>query len=159
MNPLIVARIVGCAALALLAFVGGWKVNGWRYEAQKAATAVQAASELKAATDARDALAVQLKASNDARLAAIQKAQDAENALRDRVASGNVRLRIAAHCPNSVPQAASSPGMDSGAGPELDPAARPAYFALRTGILAIAGRLAACQDELRLRADGPSVPP
>jgi prophage endopeptidase len=62
----------------------------------------------------------------------------------DRIAAGvhagTVRLRVAASCParpapgTDVPGAAPAPGVGDAAAAELDPAARPDYFALRSGI-------------------------
>ena len=147
------------AALAsgalVAAFVAGWTVNGWRGAATADEKALQ---DLKTATDARtlaegqrDALAARLRASDDLHAAKLQEAQNETNRLRDRVSAGPVRLLVAAKCPD-VPQAASAPGVDSGAGAELDPAARSAYFALRDGINRAEAKLAACQGELIQRA-------
>jgi prophage endopeptidase len=152
------ARLALAAGALVAAFVGGWTVNGWR---GAAAVNEKALQDLKTATDARtlaegqrDALAARLRASDDLHAAKLQEAQNETNRLRDRVSAGPVRLLVAAKCPAvpDLPQAASAPGVDSGTGAELDPAARSAYFALRDGINAAEGKLAACQGELRERA-------
>jgi prophage endopeptidase len=151
-------RLALAAGALASAFASGWAVNGWRASAAADAKALQA---LKAATDARalaegqrDALAARLRASDDIHAARLQKAQDETNSLRDRVSAGPVRLLIAAKCPTApdLPQAASAPSMGDGARAELNPAARSAYFALRDGINAVEGKLAACQGELRERS-------
>ena len=135
------------AALAsgalVAAFVAGWTVNGWRGAAK--------------ATDAQahiEAMAARLRASDDLHAAKLQEAQNETNRLRDRVSAGPVRLLVAAKCPADIPlpEAASAPGVDSGTGAELDPAARSAYFALRDGINRAEAKLAACQGELIQRA-------
>ena len=131
------------AALAsgalVAAFVAGWTVNGWR----GAAKAMDAQVHI-------EAMAARLRASDDLHAAKLQEAQNETNRLRDRVSAGPVRLLVAAKCPD-VPQAASAPGVDSGTGAELDPAARSAYFALRDGINRAETKLAACQAELTER--------
>lgn len=72
-----------------------------------------------------------------------------ENAvLRADVERGRVRLRVAAVCPSGQGEGAGT-GLDHGGAPELDPAARPAYFALREGIILQQQQLKACQDRLK----------
>lgn len=63
------------------------------------------------------------------------------DSLRNAVARGNVRLRVAASCPGI----AASTGLDNGEAPELNAAARSAYFALREGIGRQFEQLNACQ--------------
>jgi prophage endopeptidase len=83
------------------------------------------------------------------------KEKERENdKLRAAVAAGTVRLRLKATCPE-VPGAAASgePGpVDNGVWPELDAAAGPAYFSLRSGIIRKEAQLSACQGLLRLRS-------
>lgn len=103
----------------------------------------------------RDAKDATLSAAADKNFSALRTAQNETLRLRDRLASGSVGLRIAATCPQSTPRlgAQTAPGarVDTGTGAELDPVARQAYFALRDGINRVDAKLAACQDELRLR--------
>lgn len=63
------------------------------------------------------------------------------DSLRNAVTRGNVQLRVAASCPGI----AASPGVDHGEAPELDPAARSAYFSLREGLGRQYEQLIACQ--------------
>lgn len=153
------ARLALAAAGLVGAFLAGWAVNGWRIDAKVSAEAAQALKEAqggrKAAEDDRDALAARLRASDDLHAAQLRKAQDETNSLRDRVSAGPVRLLVAAKCPAFavLPEAPVAPGVDSGAGAELTPPARSAYFALRDGIDRAEAKLAACQAELNLRAD------
>lgn len=72
--------------------------------------------------------------------------------LRAAVDAGAVRLRVKARCPSlpAAPEGAPGAGVDTGGTAELDPAARPAYFALRDGIEKNAAQLTACQNVLRV---------
>ena len=156
----VVALVVGVAA-----FAGGYKVADWRltgqYTAEKLEAAKTAAKALADMTADRDRLSAALTASNDLHTAALRKAQNETNSLRDRLRAGSIGLRIAATCPaaDPRPQAASGARVDSGTGAELNETARRAYFALRDGIDRASAQLAACQDELRLRTEGGSKSP
>lgn len=91
--------------------------------------------------------------------AALKEKTDEVSALRARVAAGAVRLRVAARCP-AVPATSAGAGVDHGkadgpdpvAGPTgdayLDPAAEPAYFALKDGLARQREQLLACQSIL-----------
>lgn len=156
---MISARLGGAIAAVGVAFLTGWLVNGWRLEAgirQDKLDRQQAFDDrLSAATKQRDELAVQLRTNADTHAAELKRSQDENTALRDRVDTGAVRLRVAAKCPSAparVPEAASAARVDDGAGAELDPAARPTYFALRAGIRACKLKVDALQGELTLRA-------
>lgn len=85
--------------------------------------------------------------------AALQEKNREIEKLRADVDAGAVRLRVKARCPASLP-AASEPapgaGVDTGGTAELDPSARPAYFALRSGIAKQETQLKACQGVLRV---------
>ncbi len=151
------ARIAMAIGVASLLVLLGWTVNGWRLNnahIKERQTWQDAADEkLRAATADRDALAARLKESDDAHLAALEKAHAENTALRNRVDTGRVGLRVAAKCPAVVhmPQAASDPGVDPGAGAELDADARSDYFALREGLRRFESKLSACQAQLRGR--------
>lgn len=82
---------------------------------------------------------------------ALQEKQHELEKLRADVAAGNRRLRVKAVCPSvpAAPGAAQDPGVDHGGAAFLDPAAEPAYFALRAGIEQVEGQLAGCQGVLR----------
>lgn len=152
------ARIAAGATLLLGSFGAGWTVNGWRLgqvmESDRAERAEMAAAQLKAATTERDHVAGLLVASDTKHAKELDDARKETNRVRDAVSAGSVRLRVAARCPDvpQAPAAASSPSVDHGAGAELDGSARQAYFALRDGIDRAGAQLAACQGELRLRA-------
>lgn len=69
------------------------------------------------------------------------------------VASGIVRLRLAATCTTADVRAAGTDARGTAsASPELDAAARPTYFALRDGLNEQRGLLTFCQAELRKRS-------
>ena len=146
-------RVALAAGALVVAFGGGWTVNGWRltsaHDAERLQAAENAAESLRLAQQSVDAMAARLRASDDAHAAKLRKAQDETNRLRS--AGSSVRLLVNASCPD-MPQAASAPGVDSGTRAELDPAARPAYFALRDAIDRAEAQLAACQAELIERA-------
>lgn len=146
------------AITAAASAVGGYLVADWRLtadiERQAHERVTKAFSDLSTMTKQRDALAAQLQAAGDRHAAQLKDAQDETNRLRDRERAGAVRLRVAAVCPDipDVPEASPGAGLDTGTGAELDSASRQAYFALRDGIDRTSAQLAACQDELRLRA-------
>ena len=147
-------------ALVAAGFAGGWGVNGWRLDAAHQAeqnTRLEAMSkERDAAIFDRDKLAVKLATNNDIHTAQLRKLQNETNSLRDAVGAGAVRLRVAATCPQPVQTGdASGPAVDHGTRPELDPAARQDYFALKDGIEHITAQIGACQGELRLRTTEP----
>lgn len=80
----------------------------------------------------------------DQTASAHMKEKDDEIAgLRVAVATGAVRLRVAAHCP--VQPAAAGAGVDHGPGPELDAGAGQHYLAIRAGIERVTAQLTACQ--------------
>lgn len=160
--PIITAipwRAIGIALVAALLFGAGWTVNGWRYEGRIAKSTAQAAFDQTTASE---------KARMDEqtwrnRYAALdqettRKMSEARNeieALRARVESGAVRLRVSATCPGKTDlhAGAGATGLDHGAGAELDPDARSAYFALRAGLIRVETKLAAAQDALIICRD------
>lgn len=147
MNP----RLLLAAGALLASFWCGWLVNGWRMDSEALDVAEQAAEALRERTAERDALADSLRAANDQHAAKLKGAQDETNRLRDCLRSGNCGLRIGARCP--APETPAASGVDPGAGAAIDRVAESAYFALRDGIDRASAQLAACQAELKLRAN------
>lgn len=147
----IVAAVTG-----VIAFAAGWTVCDWRMTAKANGEALQRAQtaldDLAAMTKDRDRLAGLLATSDDTHLNDLKVAQDETNRLRDRLRDGSIGLRIAGTCPKAggTPAPAGA-GVDTGTGAELAEPARRAYFALRDGIDRADAKLAACQDQLRLR--------
>ena len=163
---MITPRTLAAGGVVITAFLTGWWVNGDRWEArvskqaqEQAESGRQAAIRLADIQRQRqadqDALTARLQAASDQHLAALAASQYETSSLRDRLRAGDVRLRIAATCPATVPSApesATGAGVDPGTGAELDAIAGSAYFALRDGIDRAGAQLAACQAELKLRA-------
>ena len=157
MTDLIIALV-----LILAGFGAGWETNGWRLGAevqtlktehlQTVADAQKAANEHELQlVKQRDALADQVSQIDQDSTAQLQKAQNENQTLRANIASGAVRLRIAASCPASTVSGtgpAQGPGVDSGTGATLDAAAGQAYSALHDGITVTETRLTACQEVL-----------
>jgi hypothetical protein len=157
MNP---TQITAAIALAcfLGGFLSGYKVEDWRWTAKANAEALAVAHAAIAQRDEAVAaythLAGELSAKNDQHAAELRAAQNETNLLRTRVNAGSLGLRVAATCPD-LSQIAPAPGsrVDTGTGAELAGTAQQAYFALRDGIDTVDAKLAACQDELRLRTE------
>ena len=147
----------GLVAAFSAGWCGGWYTNGWRlssgFNAERVAQRDAAAEVLRLALADRDRRAHELRTTNDTNLTKLQRAQHETNRLRDRVSSDAVRLRVGAFCPGvGVPAPAAAPGVADGAGAELDPTARRAYFALRDALDLSERKLTGCQAELTLRA-------
>lgn len=79
-------------------------------------------------------------------------AEAVTNRLELDVASGDKRLRIKAAC--RMPDPSIPSGTGSGTA-ELDPAARPAYYALRRGLDEQRGLLNLCRARLKLTTEKP----
>jgi len=161
-TPGLYLRLGGLILALAGAFAAGWAGNGWRLNAEhdreRLELAKQAARQLDAMTADRDAKAAALVTANDKHLAKLQGAQNETNRLRDCLRTGSCGLRIAATCPPAQgPDITAAPSVDSGTRAELTPDAESAYFTLRDGIGRTESKLAACQDELRIRA-APAAP-
>ena len=142
----------------IVAFAGGWGVNGWRLEGEYAREANERITAAVKARDAaiedRDVLAKKLADNNDKHAKDLQNAKAETNRIRDSVSVGSIGLRVPTKCP--APTATETPAsseMDNGTGAELAATARQDYFALRDAIDLAGAQLAACQGELLLRAD------
>ncbi|MNZ24095.1 Bacteriophage lysis protein [compost metagenome] len=130
---LVVAVLVGCLV--------GWQANGWRltanYEGQLAAAAQEAEAVRLAGEEKQRA----------AEVAALQRIEDAnrEAARLERcVAAGaGCGLRVKTI---RVPAGPATAGVGEGCSgeAELDPGARPDYFALRAGIVQLEQALKVC---------------
>lgn len=148
MLPTDVVRVVAGIALTLLVGWVGWSLNGWRlsgsvdkakkdlanYKAVATAAALKKSEEYRVLEEKhRAAVAVAQKAY----LELVKNAQDKEQSFQAGVANGSVRLFVNARCP-ALGELSGDPagggGVDAGK-PELDPAARSGYFALRREII------------------------
>ncbi|WP_217278777.1 lysis system i-spanin subunit Rz [Achromobacter pestifer] len=168
------ARVVGAlmgwkgytaAALAGALIVGGaaWTAQGWRYGAVVAS--MRADESDRVAESQRQAREILLRRyavvgeinernakAEWAAYGGMRNAQVEDDRLRADVDAGRQRLRVAAACPaasGGVPKTGAGAGMGNGTRPELDPAARSDYFALRAGIRRLTAQLKACQIRLR----------
>lgn len=154
MNPHL--ALIG-VAVAIGVFIGGyWK--GYN-DADKSAALIAKQEQidrmgvwLKAANEARanaDALAAETAAAADKRLKELEHARMENSRLRDDVERSRVRLTVAGTCTGAVPLSRPDASLDHGGACELDPSARPAYFALRDGLAKQYAQLIAAQDRIR----------
>lgn len=151
MNP--VYRYLAIFAVGLLI---GWFVNGWRLEADyNGQLASQRAEDLLNYSRQVILYKTSLEKSEVSRSDMTKKLQEKEHEnqmLADAVASGTKRLSVRARCPRmSAPE--TNAGRVEAATTELDASARPAYFALRSGIERTESLLKFCQTELSARSD------
>lgn len=154
------------AALVLGAVMAGgaaWMVQGWRYGAQIADMRADESDRVSASQrQAREILQrryAEVGEINErnakaewAAYGGMRNAQLEDDALRAAVDAGRQRLHVAAACPaagGGVSEAGAAARVGDGSRPELDPAARSTYFALRAGIREVTAQLAACQGRQR----------
>lgn len=116
-----------------------------RYVAEQ--QAAQAKLELEAWQAARTTETA-LREATEARLAMEKVQNENERLLRDRVELGTSGLRVAASCPKPAAKA-EAPGVGERTGAELDPLARPTYFALRHGLNDMRADLDECRAYVR----------
>lgn len=144
---------VAAVVLVAAGFGAGWAVNGWRltaaHEAGERERLETEAESARLAERARDKKDGELRTLRAAAASNLEKAREENRLLRDRVDLGAVGLRVRADCSAAVPAALSAASGAAGAGAELAADARPAYHALREGIVLTESRLRACQAELR----------
>lgn len=154
----LLARLAGLAAVVFAlwwAYTAIWG-RGAAHVQAKWDQAVVAAE--RAAKRERDRRAAEMAAIDQRHLKQLQEKTDEIERLRSDVAAGRSRLRVAARCPVQAP---AGPGVGAGAAAEpgaaagstgdayLDPAAEPAYFALKAGLVKQREQLLACQALLQ----------
>lgn len=141
------------AAIAAALFGAGWAVNGWRLGAtidrERAAAVTASAAELKRLTAERDVLAGKLAAIDTTGNKELERLKNENDTLRRSVASGAVRLRVAAVCPANTASPTPGSSVDSGTAAVLDTVAEQDYFTLRDNIGQTETKLTACQDALK----------
>lgn len=154
------------AALLVGAIVAGgaaWKAQSWRYGAvisgMKADQSGRVAESQRQAREILERRAVEVGQINErnakaewAAYGGMRNAQVQDDSLRADVDAGRQRLHVAATCPaasSGVPKAGAGARVGHGARAELDPAARPDYFALRAGIRRVTAQLEVCQARQR----------
>lgn len=147
-------RLIGAAILAVALFAAGWTAQGWRAGRELAElrqSYADAALQGQRDEDERQQVIADAFAMIDEDRTK-ERAKDHEEieSLRAAVDGGTVRLRVAARCPPAgLPAAAAGARLGDGAAPDLAADARPAYFALRSGLAGQEKQLRACQDLLR----------
>ncbi|WP_312538258.1 lysis system i-spanin subunit Rz [Achromobacter mucicolens] len=148
------AVLVGCAA---------WTAQEWRYgakvarmQADESGRVADAQRQAREILQRRHAEVAEINERNAkaewAAYGGLRSAQTKDEGLRADVDAGRQRLHVAADCTaasGGVPEAGAGARVGNGARPELDPAARSAYFALRAGIEQLTAQLAACQARQR----------
>ncbi len=140
-----------------IAFVLGWGVNGWRLGERAAKLEQQHTAERLAAAEAARAqeqtLVAAAAAADQLHSGELTSAELKIRDLEQRVAVGTGRLSVAARCPAArVPETAATAGVgDRSERAELDPVARPAYFALRRGLAAAEQALKLCVSVHQVR--------
>jgi prophage endopeptidase len=146
-------KAIGYGAVVIGIFFTGATVNGWRWEAKwekrEAAYSDAVTEATRQALEREHVLQDALAIVDAEGVINERKHRDETDRLRGDVERGTIRLRVAARCPSSVPQASAGPGLDLGTRAELDPSARPDYFALVGGIKQSENTLDACQKALK----------
>lgn len=142
------------AGIALLTGIAiGWAVNGWRLDAKSERREAEIANAKTRASEQARTIETTLQAALVETLDTLDaertKAHEEVSRLRAAVDSGAVRLRVAAACP-AVTLSGNPlvPGGTDPATPQLDAAARHAYYALVAGLKDTEGTLTACQKAL-----------
>jgi len=153
---MIINPIYKYLAILAIGLLIGWFVNGWRLESgYNAELASQRAEDLENYSRQVALYKTSLEASELSRAEMSQKLEEKANEnqiLSNAVASGVKRLSVRARCPR-VPANETDAGGVETTSAELDAAARPAYFALRSGIERTEALLRFCQKELILRSN------
>lgn len=146
-------KIIGAAVITVAAFVAGWYVNGWRWDAKYTdaqnsyATAQQKAAD--AAQSERDKIAADFAKRDGERNAELQTAIEQNKSLAADVAAGRKQLRVNAVCAKGMPETARTASVGDADTPRLTGAAQQDYYALRDEIAQTGKMLLACQDLLR----------
>lgn len=144
------------AAVALVAFLAAWYVQGLRWEEDVKEIGLASANATVAAVDAINSQLIQSRAETESIRATYLSEKDKANReiddLERRVTAGPERLYIKAKCPASVPSVGvNASGADTGTA-ELDPASTRAYIALERGIAEQYRLLQFCRAELKKRS-------
>lgn len=157
-------RGYAAVAVAGAVLVGGaaWTAQGWRYGAQiatmradEAGRVAESQHQAREILQRRHAEVGEINERNAkaewAAYGGMRNAQVQDDGLRADVDAGRQRLHVAATCTaagGGMPKTGAGARVGDGARAELDPVARPDYFALRAGIRRVTAQLAACQARL-----------
>ena len=144
-------NLYAIAAAAAIAFASGWASNGWRLGEQMQQELNEWAKAEKARTDKEradaDARALELWAADQHAQKENTEHEAKLSELERCIAAGRgcgLRVRIAKPTACLSTGEASGVGTGSGESAELDESARPAYRALRTGIVRLESALKVC---------------
>lgn len=154
--------VVAALGGALIAGGAAWTAQGWRYgadiatmRADQSDRVAESQRQAREILQRRYAAVAEINERNAkaewAAYGGLRSAQIEDDGLRADVDAGRQRLHVAAACPaagGGVPKTGAGAGLGNGARAELDPAARPDYFALRAGIRQLTAQLQACQARL-----------
>lgn len=141
--------VVALASSIISGSVAGFLVYKYqqaKHEAIHQSIIASHADALSLAYQEREQLAKRISKLDHESSQRLRVAQDENAALAAAVANGKRRLYVAAKCPAATTASVASVG--DGEAPELNPAARPAYNALRDGITKQFEQLTTCQDIL-----------
>lgn len=148
-----IALMVVVALIFGLGFAAGYRwlaLDFATYREDQAKALVAAQNEIAAAKASEDRRIADLDRTHTEELA---NAQAEIERLRDAVADGSRRLRIAARCPR-MPAAESAASVDDGGTPELTGAAERNYWRLRERIQTLTAQLKGLQAYVRAIQEG-----
>lgn len=144
------------AAVALVAFLAAWYVQGLRWEEDVKEISLASASATVAAVDAINSQLIQSRAETEliraTYLSEKEKANREIDDLERRVTAGPERLYIKAKCPVGVPASGADAGRADAGAAELDPIASGYYFAFERGLADQYRLLQFCRAELKKRS-------
>jgi prophage endopeptidase len=148
MNP----RTISALVLVLGVFASGWTANGWRlgkqHEQERAKRAEFLNQQGERIRKDQEETLRKIAELDKEYTEKLTKARHENQALADRLATGAVRLRIAATCPadtDTTAKPAESSGMDTPTSAVLSASAGQTYSALRDNIITTENTLSACQ--------------
>lgn len=144
------------AAVALVAFLAAWYVQGLRWEEDVKDAGIASANATVAAVDAINIQLIHSRAETESiRATYLSEKEKANREIDDlelRVTAGPERLYIKAKCPVGVPESGSDAGRADAGAAELDPIASGYYFALERGLADQYRLLQFCRAELKKRS-------
>ena len=147
------------AAVALVAFLAAWYVQGLRWEKDVRSISLASANATVAAVDAINANLIQSRSETESiRATYLSEKEKANREIDDlelRVTAGPERLYIKAKCPAGVPGAGTDASGTGTGTAELDAASTRTYLALERGLSEQYRLLQFCRAELKKRS-GPS---
>ena len=143
------------AAVALVAFLAAWYVQGLRWDKDVRSISLASENATVAAVDAINANLIQSRAETESiRATYLSEKEKANREIDDlelRVNAGPERLYIKAKCPAGVPGAGTDASGTGTGTAELDAASTRTYLALERGLAEQYRLLQFCRAELKKR--------